>query len=135
MQRSLVAVRGVMFTTLALFALTTSASAQNKKAKSTAPRAAASRDYPDTASLTAMHYRYIGPEGNRTDAVAGVKGDPNIYYAGAASGGLWKTIDAGAHWNPIFDDQPAQSIGAITVAPSDANVVWVGTGESFIRSH
>jgi photosystem II stability/assembly factor-like uncharacterized protein len=134
MQRSLVAVRGVLFATLALFALGTAASAQNKKAKPPA-RAAVSRDYPDTASLTGMHYRYIGPEGNRTDAVAGVKGDPNVYYAGAASGGLWKTIDAGAHWSPIFDDQPAQSIGAIAVAPSDANVIWVGTGESFIRSH
>jgi len=134
MQRSLVAARGVLSVTLALFALVSSSSAQSKKAKPPA-RAAVSRDYPDSSSLTAMHYRYIGPEGNRTDAVAGVKGDPNVYYAGAASGGLWKTIDAGAHWNPIFDDQPAQSIGAIAVAPSDPNVVWVGTGESFIRSH
>ena len=90
---------------------------------------------PDTTSLGALHYRYIGPEGNRTDAIAGVKGDPNVYYAGAASGGVWKTTDAGAHWDPIFDGEPVSSIGAIAVAPSDPNVVWVGTGESFIRSH
>ena len=136
MQRSLVAARGVLSVTLAVFALVTSSSAQNKKAKAKAPaRAPVSREYPDSSALTAMHYRYIGPEGNRTDAIAGVKGDPNVYYAGAASGGVWKTIDAGAHWSPIFDDQPVQSIGAIAVAPSDPNVVWVGTGESFIRSH
>src|ERR671933_565374 len=89
---------------------------------------------PDSV-FKALKYRYIGPEGNRTDAVAGVKGDPNVYYVGAASGGLWKTTDAGAHWAPIFDDQPVSSIGAVAVAPSDPNVVWVGTGESFIRSH
>ena len=134
MQRSPRAARGVLLAILASFALAAASPAQNKKAKTPA-RAPASREYPDTTALTALHYRYIGPEGNRTDAVAGVKGDPNIYYAGAASGGLWKTIDAGAHWSPIFDDQPVSSIGAIAVAPSDPNVVWVGTGESFIRSH
>jgi photosystem II stability/assembly factor-like uncharacterized protein len=85
--------------------------------------------------LSQLKYRYIGPEGNRVSAVAGVSGNPRIYYAGAASGGLWKSSDGGVHWKAVFDDQPVASIGAIAVAPSDANVVWVGTGEPFIRSH
>src|SRR5260370_3725769 len=82
-----------------------------------------------------LRWRYIGPEGNRTDAVAGVLGDPLVYYVGAASGGIWKTIDGGIHWEPIFDDQPVSSIGSLAVAPSDPNIVWAGTGEPFIRSH
>jgi photosystem II stability/assembly factor-like uncharacterized protein len=102
-----------------------------KDASATAPNPNA----PDSIYLSALKWRTIGPEGNRTDAIAGVKGDPNIYYAGSASGGVFKTSDAGAHWEPIFDSQPAQSIGAIAVAESDPNVVWVGTGEAFIRSH
>ncbi|HEV8598759.1 MAG TPA: hypothetical protein VGQ69_05330 [Gemmatimonadales bacterium] len=85
--------------------------------------------------LSQLKYRYIGPEGNRVSAVAGVSGDPRTYYAGAASGGLWKSSDAGSHWKPVFDEQPVASIGAIGVAPSDPNVVWAGTGEPFIRSH
>ncbi|MBA2686256.1 MAG: sialidase [Gemmatimonadaceae bacterium] len=114
--------------------LPSSAHAQKRNARAPVAKVASS-EFPDTASLAELHYRYIGPEGNRTDAIAGVKGDPNVYYVGAASGGLWKTADAGAHWSPIFDGQPVSSIGAIAVAPSDPNVVWVGTGESFIRSH
>ncbi|HXO26035.1 MAG TPA: sialidase [Thermoanaerobaculia bacterium] len=85
--------------------------------------------------FAALKFRYIGPEGNRVSAVAGVAGDPDVYYAGAASGGIWKTTDAGIHWKPIFDEQPVSSIGALAVAPSDPNVVWAGTGEAFIRSN
>jgi photosystem II stability/assembly factor-like uncharacterized protein/flagellar hook assembly protein FlgD len=85
--------------------------------------------------LGALRYRYIGPVGNRTTSVAGVPGQPNIYYVGAASGGIFKTIDGGTHWAPILDDQPVSSIGALAVAPSDPNVVWAGTGEAWIRSH
>ena len=91
------------------------------------------RPGPDVYSR--MRWRYIGPEGNRTDAVAGVPGDGLTYYVGAASGGIWKTTDGGLHWDPIFDDHPVSSIGALAVAPSDPNVVWAGTGEPFIRSH
>jgi photosystem II stability/assembly factor-like uncharacterized protein len=83
----------------------------------------------------ALRYRYIGPVGNRVTSVAGVPGQPYVYYAGAASGGIFKTTDGGAHWDPIFDGQPVSSIGALEVAPSDPNVVWAGTGEAWIRSH
>ena len=83
----------------------------------------------------ALRYRYIGPVGNRVTSVAGVPGQPYVYYAGAASGGIFKTTDGGAHWEPIFDGQPVSSIGALEVAPSDPNIVWAGTGEAWIRSH
>src|SRR4051812_41539685 len=82
-----------------------------------------------------LKFRYIGPVGNRLIAVSGIPENPNIYYAGAASGGIFKTTDAGAHWDPIFDDQDVSSIGALALAPSDPNVVWAGTGEAFIRSN
>jgi photosystem II stability/assembly factor-like uncharacterized protein len=83
----------------------------------------------------ALQYRHIGPQGNRVVAVAGVPGDPNILYAGAATGGIFKTLDGGVHWTPIFDDQPALSIGALAVARSDSSIVWAGTGEAFIRGN
>lgn len=86
-------------------------------------------------SYKQLKFRYIGPVGNRVIAIAGVPGNPNIYYAGAASGGIFKTTDNGAHWDAIFDDQPVSSIGSLAIAPSDPNVVWAGTGESFIRSN
>ncbi|HKV27314.1 MAG TPA: hypothetical protein VJN90_03435 [Candidatus Acidoferrales bacterium] len=82
-----------------------------------------------------MRFRYIGPVGNRAISVAGVPGDPNIYYVGAASGGIFKTTDGGFHWDPIFDSQGVSSVGAIAVAATDPNIVWAGTGEPYIRSH
>jgi photosystem II stability/assembly factor-like uncharacterized protein len=82
-----------------------------------------------------MKYRYIGPVGNRATAVVGIAGNPWIYYVGAASGGIFKSIDGGIHWEPIFDDQDVSSIGSLALAPSDPNIVWAGTGESFVRSH
>ncbi|MBO0799958.1 MAG: sialidase, partial [Blastocatellia bacterium] len=87
------------------------------------------------ALYRSLEYRYIGPVGNRISAVAGVPGDPLVYYAGSASGGIFKSADGGVTWAPIFDDQPVSSIGALAVAPSNPNIVWAGTGESWIRSH
>jgi photosystem II stability/assembly factor-like uncharacterized protein len=82
-----------------------------------------------------LRWRHIGPEGNRVSAVVGVPGDPLTYYAGSASGGIAKTVDGGANWTQIFDDQQVHSIGELAVAPSDPSTVWAGTGESCIRSH
>jgi len=82
-----------------------------------------------------LHWRNIGPEGNRFSAAAGIAGDPLTYFVGSASGGVWKTTDGGVNWRPIFDAHPVQSIGSLAVARSDRNVVWAGTGEAHIRSH
>jgi len=82
-----------------------------------------------------LRYRFIGPPGNRAAAVVGVPGDPLTYYIGASSGGVFKSSDGGTTWDPVFDDQPALSIGALAVAWSDPNVVWAGTGEAFVRSN
>src|SRR5690349_8448156 len=78
-----------------------------------------------------LRFRFMGPAvGNRISAATGIPGDKNTYYAGAASGGVWKSTDGGNRWVPIFDSQPVQAIGALAVAPSDPNQVWAGTGES-----
>ncbi|MCA1561060.1 MAG: hypothetical protein LC804_12605 [Acidobacteria bacterium] len=84
----------------------------------------------------ALKYRLIGPAaGGRVSRVAGVSGDPTTYYAATASGGVWKSADGGASWKSIWDDQPISSIGSIAVAPSDPNVVYVGSGEANIRGN
>ncbi len=88
-----------------------------------------------TEAFASMKYRHIGPLGNRVTSVTGVPGDRFTYYAGAASGGLWKTEDGGVNWRPVFDEQPVHSVGEVEVAPSDPNIVWAGTGEPFIRSN
>src|SRR3954464_3603111 len=78
-------------------------------------------------------FRYMGPApAGRIASVAGVPGDPNVYYLGSASGGVWKSTDAGVTFVPIFDDQPVAAIGSIAVADSDPNTVWVGTGEPWV---
>ncbi len=88
---------------------------------------------PDT--FNALQWRLIGPfRGGRVVAVAGVPDDTNTYYFGAVGGGVWKTTDAGRVWTPIMDSQPVASIGAIAVAPSNPQILYVGTGESDIRS-
>jgi len=80
----------------------------------------------------ALSFRFLGPVvGNRVASIAGVPGDPSIYYAGAASGGIWKTTDGGLRWQPVSDNMPVAAIGALAVAPSDPSVVWAGTGEAW----
>ncbi len=81
-----------------------------------------------------MSWRLIGPfRGGRTRAVAGVPSQANVFYVGQVNGGVWKTDDYGRTWTPIFDDQNTQSIGAIAVAPSDSNILYVATGEGLQR--
>jgi photosystem II stability/assembly factor-like uncharacterized protein len=85
--------------------------------------------------ISGLKWRMIGPfRGGRVVAVAGVPGDSTTFYFGSVNGGIWKTIDAGVVWTPIFDSQPVGSIGALSVAPSDPKVIYAGTGESDIRS-
>ena len=85
--------------------------------------------------LSALQFRHIGVVGNRIASVAGVVGNPLVYYAGAASGGLWKTEDGGINWRAVFDDQDSHSVGALAVSTSDPEIVWAGTGEPHIRSN
>ncbi len=81
-----------------------------------------------------LKWRMLGPfRGGRTDAVCGVHGRPNEFYFGAVNGGVWKTVDAGRVWEPVFDSQPVASIGALAVAPSAPDTVYVGSGESTLR--
>jgi len=81
-----------------------------------------------------MRWRQVGPfRGGRALAIEGVVGEPDTYYFGAVAGGVWKTIDGGGNWTPLFDKAPISSVGALAVAPSDHNVVYVGTGEAAIR--
>jgi photosystem II stability/assembly factor-like uncharacterized protein len=91
------------------------------------PRQAGSTPY-------GFRWRLLGPfRGGRVDAVTGVPGRPYEFYFGSVNGGVWKTIDAGRVWTPVFDSQPVASVGAIAVAPSQADVVYVGSGESTPR--
>lgn len=87
----------------------------------------------DSGKESEFKFRFVGPKvGNRIAAVAGVPGDPFVYYAGAASGGIWKSTDGGNLWAPIFDKQPAAAIGALAVSPSEPSTVWAGTGEAWV---
>jgi photosystem II stability/assembly factor-like uncharacterized protein len=82
-----------------------------------------------------LHWRSIGPfRGGRSNAVTGVPGKPSTFYFGSVGGGVWKSENSGRTWTPTFDSQPVPSIGAIAVAPSNPNVLYVGTGESDMRS-
>ncbi len=81
-----------------------------------------------------LHWRFVGPlRGGRTTSIAGVPGRPNLFYIGVVNGGIWKTDDAGRTWTPIFDSQPTGSIGALAIAPSNANVIYAGSGEGLQR--
>ena len=97
-----------------------------------APRAIAQQIDPELYQQ--LRWRMIGPfRGGRTRAVAGVPGEPNVFYMGAVNGGVWKSDDFGRTWTPIFDQQSSQSIGAIAIAPSDRNIIYVASGEGLAR--
>ncbi|GAC1590653.1 MAG: hypothetical protein NVS3B19_11300 [Ginsengibacter sp.] len=86
----------------------------------------------DTSLFSQLHVRFIGPDGNRIISVVGEPGNPLVNYVGAASGGIFKTDDAGITWHPIFDKEDNSSIGALAIAPSNHAHIWAGTGESFL---
>ncbi len=101
-------------------------------AASPAPAATA---HIDGSYLHSLSWRLIGPfRGGRALAVTGVPGEPNRFYFGAVDGGVWESDNAGRTWRPIFDREHVGSIGSIAVAPSDTNTIYVGSGESDMRS-
>jgi photosystem II stability/assembly factor-like uncharacterized protein len=98
------------------------------------PGVAFSAQQYDQKLFTEMRWRCIGPfRGGRTVAITGVAGQPAVFYMAAVNGGVWKSDDFGNTWKPIFDDQPSGSVGALAVAPSDPNIIYVGSGEGLQR--
>lgn len=88
----------------------------------------------DPSPFSELRWRMIGPHrGGRTKSAVGVPSRPGLFYIGVVNGGVWKTTDYGHTWNPIFDDQPTGSIGAIAVAPSNPDIIYVGSGEGLQR--
>jgi photosystem II stability/assembly factor-like uncharacterized protein len=89
----------------------------------------------DPSLFSDLRWRLIGPfRGGRVLAAAGVPGEPDHFYFGSVGGGVWESKNAGRTWSPIFDSQPAASIGALAVSPSDPRVIYVGSGEADMRS-
>ena len=90
----------------------------------------------DPEIFSGLRARSIGPANmsGRIGAIDAVASDPNIIYVGAATGGLWKSVDRGLTWNPIMDDKPVSSIGALAINQSNPSIVWVGTGEAAPRN-
>jgi photosystem II stability/assembly factor-like uncharacterized protein len=88
----------------------------------------------DPSLYSSLEWRMIGPfRGGRTIGATGVRGQPNVFYVGVNNGGVWKTTDYGRVWTPIFDEQPTGSVGDVAVAPSNPNVIYVGSGEGVQR--
>jgi photosystem II stability/assembly factor-like uncharacterized protein len=109
-------------------AAATALHAQQNSASATS--ASATPPVVDPSLYSAMRWRLIGPyRAGRVSAVAGVPGDAATYYMGTPGGGVWKTTSGGATWKPIFDDQHVASIGDLAIAPSDSNIIIVGSGE------
>lgn len=126
--------RMLVFALLISLFPTTSATARSRKKEASPPPVAAAPAI-DPAAYQGLAWRNLGPtRGGRVTAVAGVASQPTTYYMGSTGGGVWKTTDAGLGWVPVTDGQiKTGSVGAIAVAPSDPNVVYVGMGESPVR--
>ena len=87
---------------------------------------------PRPPQIDPFRFQLMGPaEGGRISAITGVPGDPRVWYLGAASGGVWKSVDSGTTFRPVFDSMKVQAIGALAVAPSKPSIVWAGTGEAW----
>ena len=83
---------------------------------------------------SAMHWRHIGPmRAGRARALSGVPTQPSVFYIGFDNGGVWRSTDYGSNWEPLFDKEGTGSIGAIAVAPSEPNTIYVGSGAGIIR--
>jgi hypothetical protein len=92
--------------------------------------ASAAAQQPDPTMYAGMRWRQIGPfRAGRVSAVAGIPGNPAVFYIGTPGGGVWKTTDGGMIWKPISDDVQTASIGAIAVAPSNPQIIYFGTGD------
>ncbi|MEY2551931.1 MAG: hypothetical protein QOG12_2075, partial [Verrucomicrobiota bacterium] len=122
--------RVLRFRFLFLLLCAFSARAADPSATPTAPGAI------DEKLFRGMQWRQVGPfRGGRALAIEGIPNEPGVYYFGAVAGGVWKTTDGGANWAPLFDKESISSVGAIAVAPSDHNIVYVGTGEAAVRGN
>lgn len=126
---------------LALLLSTGSLAADPHPAGAAQPKAGAEKagkelKLEDPPGVKGLKYRLLGPAwGGRTTRAAGVPGAANLFYFTAASGGVWKSTDGGKSFSPVFDDQPISSIGSLAIAPSDPNVIYVGSGEANIRGN
>ena len=90
----------------------------------------------DSDDEATLEYRLLGPvNGGRASRVVGIPGDPLTYYLSTAAGGVWKSSNGGQNWESVFDDQPVSSIGSVTLAPGNPNVIFVGSGEANIRGN
>src|SRR5262249_29260611 len=101
-------------------------------AQTAGPKPAKVPDSPLAKAGAALPFRSLGPGlmSGRISDIAVHPTKPGTWYVAAASGGVWKTTNAGTTWTPIFDDQPSYSIGALALDPTNPDVVWVGTGEN-----
>src|SRR2546423_10637039 len=120
----------------ATLALPAAAQSRGRAKQRPVPTAASAAAAIQADSLNNVKFRNLGPSvgGGSVAAVVGVPGDRGTYYVGAAAGGVWKTMDGGDSWEAVFKDQPTASIGAVALAPSNPNIVWVGTGEGNPRN-
>ncbi len=132
---------GFALVPLTLLMLAQSAATKSDKSRPAAAKPAAPVDYPkvddskiDAKLYSEMHWRSIGPpRAGRARAISGVASQPNVFYIGFDNGGVWRTSDFGSTWAPLFDHESSGSIGAIAVAPSDPNIIYVGSGAGIIR--
>ncbi|MEM9596182.1 MAG: glycosyl hydrolase [Acidobacteriota bacterium] len=125
-----------LLSALTLFTLLGALGTPSAEARKKAPEPDSPATAVDEALLGSMEWREVGPfRGGRSAAVAGIPGDPNVFYFGGTGGGVWKTEDAGNSWTPVSDGYFGGSIGAVAVSEWDPNVIYVGGGEKTVRGN